>query len=312
MRRSYFFASADDADVQRANWRHEVTHQLFQESLAVTEPVADARDAWLVEGIALYMESLQRFSRYCTVGGVDAPRLQHARFRWLAAQFYRPLSRVAKLGRAELQADPEIRSLYSQFAGWTHCCMDGHGGAYRHDLMQWLRQVYTGDPSGARPLPTALVGFDEEYRDRFLQVENDDLAAVKASRSLPKLFLGRTQVTQDGLMQLAEAPVESLTWLDVSHCQTGDNGLLWIDRCRNLRQLSVEDTAITDATLARLPGLTQLEELDLSGTKISDAGLQHLTSLTQLRSLWLSRTSVTEEGDRLPVVTVPIEAARDG
>lgn len=56
--------------------------------------------------------------------------------------------------------------------------------------------------------------------------------------------------------------------------------------------LNLAGTAVTDAGLQHLSGLTNLEWLDLSGTAIGDGGLQHLSGLKNLQHLDLSRTRV--------------------
>lgn len=63
-----------------------------------------------------------------------------------------------------------------------------------------------------------------------------------------------------------------------------------------VRQLSLEGTAVTDAGLAAIAGLTGLQALSLYGTKVSNAGLASLAGLTALETLWLSRTQVRDAG----------------
>ena len=45
------------------------------------------------------------------------------------------------------------------------------------------------------------------------------------------------------------------------------------------------DTAVADAGLECLEGLTELQALLLDNTKVTDAGLEHVKGLTQLREL---------------------------
>ncbi len=65
-----------------------------------------------------------------------------------------------------------------------------------------------------------------------------------------------------------------------------------------VRILKLGDTAITDAGLAHLEGMTELIMLGLRGTKITDDGLKHLGQMKKLRSLLLARTAVTDDGLR--------------
>ncbi len=123
-RLAYFFAGEEVPDVQ-STWRHEIAHQLFQETRRREPSVGEAYNFWLVEGIALYLESQREFTDYYTVGGIDAERLQFARYRALNESFYIPLAELSVLGRVALQQDPRIRRIYSQAAGLTHFFMDG-------------------------------------------------------------------------------------------------------------------------------------------------------------------------------------------
>jgi serine/threonine protein kinase/WD40 repeat protein/Leucine-rich repeat (LRR) protein len=58
---------------------------------------------------------------------------------------------------------------------------------------------------------------------------------------------------------------------------------------------------VTDASLAKLEGMTQLTHLDLNGTDVSDVGLNHLAGHAQLVALNLARTRITNGG--LPKLT---------
>lgn len=62
-----------------------------------------------------------------------------------------------------------------------------------------------------------------------------------------------------------------------------------------LRELSLSDTPITDAGLARLPELPKLEYLSLMDTKFSGAGLARLKELPSLINLDLGYSHVAEE-----------------
>ena len=57
MRRAYFFADKQNDD---RTLYHEATHQLFHESRPVAPEVGWKTNFWIVEGIAMYMESLGR------------------------------------------------------------------------------------------------------------------------------------------------------------------------------------------------------------------------------------------------------------
>jgi len=65
---------------------------------------------------------------------------------------------------------------------------------------------------------------------------------------------------------------------------------------KSLLVLSLSNTSITDAGLARIGELEELRSLDLSRTKITDRGLSQLGVLAKLSELGLADTAVTDEG----------------
>jgi hypothetical protein len=73
-------------------------------------------------------------------------------------------------------------------------------------------------------------------------------------------------------------------------------GLVHLKGLTGLRDLQLGNTQITDAGLAHLKGLTELRQLLLFNTPITDAGLDHLKDLTSLVLLDLSGTKVTDDG----------------
>ncbi len=141
MRRAYFFAGGDYDD---RTLFHEATHQLFQESRRVTPNLGERGNFWIVEGIALFMESLHLEGDYWTLGKLDDVRFHAARVRLLRDDFYIPLAEFTRLGMSDVQADPRIATLYSQAAGLTHFLVFHEGGVYRDALVQYLSAVYTG------------------------------------------------------------------------------------------------------------------------------------------------------------------------
>ena len=64
----------------------------------------------------------------------------------------------------------------------------------------------------------------------------------------------------------------------------------------HLRRLRLGETAVTDAGLGHLSGLTELESLDLHMTGVTDEGLPALESLEKLRALYLWETGVSKTG----------------
>ena len=290
---AFFFAGDESV---RPTWAHETTHQLFQEIRSNHDQVGRHANFWAVEGVAMYMESFKSCDGYCTTGGVDAERLQYARYRALNQHIYRPLAELVVLGRTDLQHDPDVRRLYSQCAGLGHFFLHAEHGRFYSPFVKYLRAIY--DQSADAHTLRAQTGLDYPALDRryleFLNVTDAELAFVDPK--CRKLCLGHTAVTDRGLEQLRGA--QDLVWLDLSFTAASDTGLACFAECRALDQLNLEQTKITDKSMALIGRFSHLEELDLSHTAITDAGLAPLANLKQLKILWLTGTAITDQGLR--------------
>jgi hypothetical protein len=83
--------------------------------------------------------------------------------------------------------------------------------------------------------------------------------------------------------------------VNLANTAVTDAGLAHLKGLTNLQSLFLWGANVTDAGLEHLKGLTNLQSLNLSHTKITDAGLEHLKGLTNLQSLYLSNTQVTDD-----------------
>lgn len=287
-----FFYAGEDAD--RAAWAHESTHQFFQESGVVAPQVGERGNVWMVEGVALYMESYIDHDLYVTTGGADADRLQYARYRKLSQGYYVPLSQLVRYDRQQLQEDPNIRQIYSQSAGLTHYLIHGEHGCWMHPFIDYMIAVYRG--AGQPQTLASEIGESYEQLDqgyhKFLNVTDADLAFVDAG--IKALCLAHTQVTDSGLEKLPVCP--QLRWLDLTQTAASDEGVKCFRESRQLNQLTLEGTRITDGALETVARFGDLEELDLSRTAVTDDGLKQLSRLSKLRTLFLTGTTVTDEG----------------
>lgn len=289
---SFFFAGTESSP---ATQLHEATHQLFQELQRASVPRigADA-NFWVVEGVALYMESLRQRGPYGIIGGFHANRLQFARYRCLQEGFQVPLESLVAVDRTAMQEHAEIRRLYSQSAGLTHFFMDDESGKYRTGLIRYLRSVYQGrDRIGtlASFLDTGFAELDGQYKNFLDVTDNDVFQASVQPDEIVSLCLARTSVTDAAIRKLP--PQRQLQWLDLSFLPIADNSLGFLASAAALRQVSLEGTQITDATLAALAKHSAIEELDVSHTNITDEGVTVIASLPNLKILWLTGTKVT-------------------
>lgn len=173
-RTAYFFAG-DTPDL--GTIYHEASHQLFSESRPTARDAAERANFWIVEAIALYMESMIEHDTYVSVGGDEHVRVRAARHRLLVDDFYVPLSKLTRFGRHELQTDSRIGMLYSQCAGLSHFLMHYDGGRYREAVVRYLLAVYTdrATPSTLAQLTgMKYAELDRQYREFMQQQESTE------------------------------------------------------------------------------------------------------------------------------------------
>lgn len=168
LRKAFFFVPSEPDD---STVYHEATHQLFAEMRPVTPLPGRDANAWVLEGVACFMESLAERDGFCVLGGRDAERLAVARHRLLVDNFYVPLSELIALGMEPLQSDERVRRLYTEASGLTYFLVFDGDGRYRDALVEYLTAIYTGrDQPGtlARLTGADLPRLDARYRE-FLQ-----------------------------------------------------------------------------------------------------------------------------------------------
>lgn len=172
-KRSYFFPVCEtmdeyEADAARKTLYHEAAHQLFQEARATTKTPASRCNFWLVEGIAMFMETFRIEENRYVFGDIEDPRLYAAAYHRLEGNFYIPFQVLVKRSSAEFVEHPRLTSLYSQSAGMTHFLMFAENGRYRDAVILLLRDIYLGK-DGINSL-SQLTGrtyteLDAEYMD---------------------------------------------------------------------------------------------------------------------------------------------------
>lgn len=164
-RRAYFFAGEEGGD---RTIYHEAVHQLFHQSRPVDPNVGRDANFWIIEGIAMYMESLREEDGYYVLGGLDDERMHAARYRLLNDRFYVPLAELSGYGIQRIQQHPRIATLYSQSAGLAHFLIHHDGGRYRDALVAYLALIYSGrdDPGTlARLTHSSYPELDRQYRE---------------------------------------------------------------------------------------------------------------------------------------------------
>lgn len=290
-RQAFFYVGEEN----ESTWLHEATHQLFQETQRVRLPVGANANFWALEAVAMYMESLQPCGSAWSVGGLEAERLQIARYRRLVDQQFVPLATLSTWGQRQLQRDPNIQRIYSQAGGLAHFLMQGEQGKYRDAFLRLIREVYDRRDKPESLATLAEVSFDtlDRQYQTFCNVGDKDLQQLDNRIAPKQLVLRSTNVTDEGMSAVARW--DQLRWLDLTDTAVTDKGLAGLENAAALEQLTLERTDVTDRTAQRIGRLAALRQLDLSSTKITDAGVASLSGLTHLESLWLTNLVITDE-----------------
>jgi hypothetical protein len=147
---------------------HEGTHQLFYESSASNRTICESSHFWIIEGIACYMESLQRKNGSITLGDPKYIRFTGARHNLIKENYYVPLREFAGMGMKEFQNATQLSKNYTQSAGLARFFMHYEDGRYRDALMRHLEQLYSADSRKREQVDglDTLTGVEYEDLDR--------------------------------------------------------------------------------------------------------------------------------------------------
>jgi Domain of unknown function (DUF4129) len=288
-----------DAATSEPTLRHELSHQFFQEGTRweTVDPSLLTGDFWIIEGLALYMESIRiEHGASCDqaiVGGWDAARLQPARYRRLHDQTWIEWNEFRSASNDRFRDGDAIKMWYSQGAGLAHLWMDSNAEK-RESMILYAQSVLQG-----RPDPTALNLWNEDNAlrtayDRFLLQPNDE-SQWKPLSNVRDVVLSRCSVDSATLLAWPES-YRQLEWLDLSFTQIDDS--LFMDATKNnaqahwdVRRLNIESTRVTNRALPIIAKMPRLEELDLSNGEITDLGLKALQGNRTIKTLWLNGNS---------------------
>ena len=144
----------------------------------------------------------------------------------------------------------------------------------------------------------SLAAFPLTHLDLNYAVTFNDtgMASLKGKKTLQRLYLRGTSITDAGIQNLSE--LTNLVELDLSDVKMTDAGLSYLAGLTKLRRLNLQSADVTDAGIDVLKNMPELEELSLYRTKVSNAGLAKLSGLKSLRSVDLRYSRVTSSGVR--------------
>jgi len=155
---------------------HEGTHQIFLEHFFRENKPVFCNNFWVVEGIALFMETLKIEEECYKIGNLLDDRLYAAKVRQFGRNYKLPLRKLTAMSAEEIQASAEIKSIYSQSAALVHWLMFAEEGCHRKHLFELLRQTYL-DTAKPETL-SELTGLSYEELDKkyveFLKTIPDD------------------------------------------------------------------------------------------------------------------------------------------
>lgn len=283
---------------------HELTHQFFNEAIGEAPAFDSDNDPgfWVIEGVALYMESMSSRSiggaKLIDVGGWDSPRLQAGRYRRLHDEFWIPTDEFFQASGEKFRNTQELPAWYSQACGLTHSWLDAPAES-RESFFSYLRGVYRGEGSANA---ASLGDSDDSIRlryDRYLLESCKDGMVNERGRPYfskrQEAILSHCEVSTEDLLAW-DFRYRKSPWLDLTGTPIDDR--LFLDAKESpweIARLGLESTKISDASMPWIAEMKSLSELDLTNCNITDEGLKSLQGHPTLRSLWLAGTKLTDD-----------------
>jgi Leucine-rich repeat (LRR) protein len=178
-----------------------------------------------------------------------------------------------------------------------------HAGASSKPAANGNLEIASGDgPGQATPEEQRAVAAIEAAGGTFERDQEDP------GKPIIRVDLSFKVITDLDLGSLIN--LKQLQELYLINTKITDRGLTPLATCSHLRILDIAGTQVTDAVLPALTKLAELKTLGLSNTKITDAGILQLKALGKLRLLDLtsckavSSTGVQQLQKALPEVEI--------
>ena len=155
---------------------HEGTHQIFEEHFFRESTPVFRNNFWVVEGIALFMETLKIDDKSYKIGDIFADRLYSAKVYRLERKHVLPIEKLTAMSAWEIQQRADLQEIYSQSATLVHWLMFADAGRYRDSLFELLRRTYLGSSSAETLRELSGLSFEEldaRYAE-FLQAIPED------------------------------------------------------------------------------------------------------------------------------------------
>ena len=156
---------------------HEGTHQILAERYFYEKKPVFRNNFWVVEGIALFMETLKIEDKYYKIGDILADRLYAAKYQFDRG-YNLPIQKLAAMSSMETQSrsSEDLNKIYRQAATLTHWLMFAEEGYYRGALFELLRRTYRNEATPEALSELTGLSFEEldKKYEAFLETIPDD------------------------------------------------------------------------------------------------------------------------------------------
>lgn len=168
------------------------------------------------------------------------------------------------------------------------------GSAFVSPLHRPLPPVNTSSSSEktlSQQHPGLASGTRTEVDLSNIGITDDALKSIGQTPYLRKVWLrGDNQITDNGVAYLA--PATSLAILDLADTAVTDKCGATISRFKNLTDLGMDNTHVTDAFIESVPD--SVVWISLNGTAVTNAGVERLIRLPNLEGVFLSGDKVDD------------------
>ncbi|WP_210421378.1 DUF1570 domain-containing protein [Mariniblastus fucicola] len=294
---SFFPATNIQGQRDDSTWRHELTHQMFRESIATRNMPFAQHFLWLDEGLAMYFESLKIDGQIATLGGFDSQRLQYSRWRLLRENYHVPIGELAAMDMQAFQRRTDLPFLYAESAGVAHMLMDSRQYNLQPVLVKFMRQIHVRN---VKPnVFQAMIGrsyaeLDKDYAE-FLKVSSRDVEKRIENIGTISELAAMDGKLRDSAFDVIGSCI-NLRKLDVSKAKFTKERATGLQRLDLLEELYLNACVLEPGSLKRLGQLAALRELDLSNSSINDGQLDELLKIPGLKMLHVANTTVTDAG----------------
>jgi hypothetical protein len=140
---SFFYHDPGGALAATETLDHEGSHQLLFESAGADKVEAEKSHFWVFEGLGTYFETVRvQPDGSLRYGGIVGERIKVAQHRLMKGEFL-TIGRLTSFNRHQFLAG-DVFLNYVESEALTIYLMHAHGGRYREEFLEYVRDVYKG------------------------------------------------------------------------------------------------------------------------------------------------------------------------